>query len=163
MNPGVTFNTAPHVDDLSVLGVHSVDTSLPKLEGTAWSLKHKHYDLGPEEIILFETSPANFRTRVVGKDMATGLNPCQAIYADGKWIVTGMTAEKCKLEFPEVEGSGMITSILKNGKWLESTDELSRTQVFTRLSENEHNSQDTLVTALDDNEGYMTVCLRSSH
>lgn len=155
-------NSAPHVDDLARVGVQSVDKALPKLRKTSWSLKHKHFDLQPEEIVLYETFDDTIKTRVVNKSETTGLNPCQAIYSNGKWVVVGVTAEACELEYPQTQGSGMVNAILKNGKWLESTDEAKRTQLFTKLDTKDADLDDFMVTSYD-NEHNLTACTRSSH
>ena len=160
INRASVFNALPHVDTLFSKGVRSVDLSHPSLPaGTMWSLKHKHFDLQPKEILLFKVLPDSMTVQVVEDSESANLHPCQAVYDQGKWLVVGMTDTPCDLRYPAVEGSGMISALLKSGVWNETTDERARTQRFTRWSPSDSNGEEYITTA-SDGVNYAT-CTRS--
>lgn len=69
-------NSSPHIDDLFKAGARGVCSQLPRLKETMWSVRHKHFDLSPGEIMLCELSPSSFTTRAVKESDVKDLNPC---------------------------------------------------------------------------------------
>lgn len=126
------FNSLPHIDALIKSGVRSVRKDLPMLPSTYWSLKHKHFDLNNEEVLLFKVLTESIEVSVVKYCDTTDLYPCQAFYIDGNWKIIGYSATKCQLTIPKYEGTGMVTAIFKKGRWMEHIRLEERTQTFTK-------------------------------
>lgn len=159
MEPQTPFNALPHIDTLIKRGVRSVQDDLPVLPGTLWSLKHKHFDMAANEVLLFEVQGERIDVSVTAKSEVEGLYPCQALYVDGKWEITGYSTTKCELFLPNYEGSGMVTAELKQGRWMEYTRAKSRTQFFEAWDGTLEEATDVVVTALGDKTlGNCKVC-----
>ena len=113
-----------------------------------WCLKHKHFDVNEDELLLFEVSEKEnvIRSRVISRSEGLGSRPCQAIFADGKWLIVGVASHPCDLKLPSFEGTGMISSLLLTRRLMERADEEKRIQLFARWEANIKNRE-----VLDDN------------
>lgn len=151
------FNALPHIDALIKGGVRRVQDNLPELPGTLWTLKHKHFDLEKEEVLRFEVRKHAIKVTVIKKSETENLHPCQAFYDNGEWKVIGYATSACQLTIPKQEGSGMITSELKEGQLREVTDEEARIQVLKEVDEVISKKDPNIaITAMKDKT--MSVC-----
>ena len=127
------FNKSPHITNVVEPKLRTINKTLPKLRsGTTWALKHKHFDLKADEILLFEVNSDEVNIRVVPEEGVRQFNPCQAVCHDGEWVVVGVTSSPCDFDIPEVDGSGMITAVLMEGVLVEDTDEKARIQTWRK-------------------------------
>lgn len=127
----ISYNDLPHINDISRMGIRSVRRDLPDPPtGTMWSLKHRHFYMDEDEILLFEVFDDKLTTCVISREEAKGMYPCQAIYSNGHWEIVGVTRSPCDMKYPDIEGSGMITANLKKGQLVEMTNGRKRIQVF---------------------------------
>lgn len=144
------YNCLPHIDTLVKSGIRSVQRDLPELPNTFWSLKHKHFDLSKNEVLVFETTPDCINVFVTVKSKVSGMWPCQAFYHDGEWEIVGYTATKCHFTIPDYEGSGMVSAILKKGRWMEYTSPESRVQTFEKWDGSLEENEEVIVTGIAD-------------
>lgn len=155
-----SFNALPHIDTLVENGVRSVQDNLPELPDTLWMLKHKHFDLHENEVLLYDVREDTIEVSVVPKGDGQNMHPCQAFYDNGEWKVIGYATTECHLTLPEQEGSGMVTSVLKEGRMMELTSSKSRIQRLVKwdgvLTKD---NTDVVITALKDKaQRHCMVC-----